>query len=274
MEIAAKEQRNTHFKAKKKRRGGGEQACSTDPWQIASAAILIHWSRARHFPKGHLKKRKWTPRTYTNKHHSSALLATTCEREGQQFTKALQHTFTFLIKLTPMILVTAYLSNNRNTQKNKIINRSTHKKKKLLKSLHTTYITPVSNYTNSYRSPFHCANIVAKKLRFLNILKPNGDATSWGTCFHFFDRCKSRNANVKCTFYHCSRNQFFKLLSTTAWEQQSLFFNFSCVLEFPVSFTIGTAQLLDRRLGHIPALWHQGQVPSCWALVAISAFQR
>lgn len=88
------------------------------------------------------KKRKQTPRTYTNKHHSSALLATTCERDGQQFTKALQHTFTFLIKLTPMILVTAYLSNNRNTQKNKIINRSTHKKtsKILTHYLHHTCI--------------------------------------------------------------------------------------------------------------------------------------
>lgn len=75
-----------------------------------------------------------------------------------------------------MILVTAYLSNNRNTQKKKLLTEA--HTKKLLKSLHTTYITPVSNYTNSYRSPFHCANIVEKKLRFLNILQPNGDATS------------------------------------------------------------------------------------------------
>lgn len=56
--------------SKQKKEGGGGQACSTDPWQIASAAILIHGSRARHFPKGHLKKKE-------NEHHEHTQISIT-----------------------------------------------------------------------------------------------------------------------------------------------------------------------------------------------------
>lgn len=129
--------------SKQKKEGGGTGLQYRSLADCLCSNLNTRKSRQTFPQRSSKKKRKRTPRTYTNKHHSSALLATTCERDGQQFTKALQHTFTFLIKLTPMILVTAYLSNNRNTQKKKkIINRSTHKKtsKILTHYLHHTCI--------------------------------------------------------------------------------------------------------------------------------------